>query len=166
MLRPVAIAIAAMLQNTAAHAQQGKDMAYYCTSEVATGLFYNKDLKRWVSTNFKPSDPFVLRLKFEETKMEKEYSFSTEELATYYTLTMTPKGTDNAAECRKYGSGTTAKMRVFDYLYFACNSNLTDYQINLKTGRFLAAYSVGYINGSDNNNDNPAMTAGTCTKIQ
>jgi hypothetical protein len=46
-----------------------------------------------------------------------------------------------------------------------CSASLKDYVFNLKQGRFLAVYAVGYVNGFDNNDNTPAIDGGRCTKI-
>ena len=46
-----------------------------------------------------------------------------------------------------------------------CYSGTSDYQFNFENNRFLQGYLHGYVDGKDNNDDNPAVSAGVCTKI-
>ena len=49
---------------------------------------------------------------------------------------------------------------------FSCLGNLHEYMFNLRTGRFLATYLEGYLDGKDNNENNPAVEGGICTKFE
>jgi hypothetical protein len=40
------------------------------------------------------------------------------------------------------------------------------YQFNLMNNRFTSYYLQGYVDGVDNNNNAPAVSGGTCTKIE
>jgi hypothetical protein len=48
---------------------------------------------------------------------------------------------------------------------FNRSASMSEYTINLVTNRFFAAYLQGYIDGKENNDNTPAVLAGTCTKI-
>jgi hypothetical protein len=152
---------------TAAHAQTPPDLAYFCTPQVTAGLYYNAPQKKWVGVPFKPPTPFVLRLKFQSTKKEKIYTFSQEEPVNYYTATMTEQGTSSPGTCRGQDRVFESPVKIVsDDRTFDCTLNITDYRFNLKSNRFLAAYIVGYVDGTDSNADNPSVTAGICTKIE
>ena len=45
---------------------------------------------------------------------------------------------------------------------FRCLGVRHDYRFNLENNRFLL---FGYFDGADNNENTPAVTGGTCTKI-
>lgn len=154
----------ALLCTTSVQAQDFKDASYFCTVEMAGGISYDGSSKRWQSTIFNPSGKFVLRLKFEHAKMEKLFSFSELEKVGYYSISMTNAGTNSPSVCRRYGGDTTPHVQIRDG-YFYCSRNLTDYKFNLRTNRFVSSYMVGYIDGEDKNDNTPAITAGTCTKI-
>jgi hypothetical protein len=56
-----------------------KSDQYICTTDKATGFFYEKNKKEWISTNFKSEDKFVIK----QTKPIKENSFSTYEVTKF-----------------------------------------------------------------------------------
>jgi hypothetical protein len=102
--------------------------------------------------------------------MEKLFSFSEkEELITYYVVTLTDKGKSNRIPCYDDGNANTEfryAIKLGSNYRVSCSSALTDYRFNLKTGRFLSGYLEGFVNGGeDAKSDTPALTAGTCTKI-
>jgi hypothetical protein len=41
-----------------------------------------------------------------------------------------------------------------------------DMQANLSNMRFLSTYAMGYLDGVDDNSNNPSIKAGTCVKIK
>lgn len=160
------ILTALFLLPLAAHAQDKGNHSYFCKTEVAGGLHYNETVKKWTSTSFKPQEDFVLRLKYVETKVEKIWQYaSKEEPVTYYSVTLTPKGTTSPYNCFAHDT-TNGQVRVTPTTMIVCNSNLTDYKFNLGGGRFLSAYLFGYVDGLDKNDNTPGVAGGTCTKIE
>jgi hypothetical protein len=127
---------------------QSKDVAYYCVSEVAGGLWYNEKTKKWEGVSFRPESKFVLKMIF---------------LHSNYDVTVTEAGKEYNLRCSEhYG-----KLGVGDqYKSFSCTTAVHDYRFNFVTNRFLAIYAHGYVDGKDNDDNTPGIEGGTCTKIQ
>ena len=160
---------AALFPATVAFAQS-KDVAYYCVGEAAGGLFYNEKTKKWEAiTGFVPFQRFVLKMKFLGARVRKERAI--EEQVSDYKVTVTESDQNIALSCRdddpnKSSDDPNKTVTVSDqFRTFSCATTSYDYQFNLGTRRFLSIYRYGYTNGNDNNDDNPSVEAGTCTKI-
>jgi hypothetical protein len=134
--------------------------SYFCTSEFAGGISYDAQSKSWRGTTFNTKgDNFVLSLKTERSRFEgKEFI---EEL----TVTVTKAGSSYAAACLDFTGPLHSTVTSSDG-FFRCSANVTDYTFSRKTNRFLSVYSVGYVTGSDDNENTPSVVGGTCTKIK
>ena len=44
--------------------------------------------------------------------------------------------------------------------------NSDNYKFNMKAGRFVEAYLMGYVNGRNTNDDTPVLSGGVCKKIE
>ena len=76
----------------------------------------------------------------------------------FFRVTTTDAGSNNINLCRDtsdngYVTSTFGEIR--------CTVNATYLVVGRETNRFLLAYSHGYVRGEDNNEDTPAITAGT-----
>jgi hypothetical protein len=140
---------------------QSKDAAYYCVAEFAGGLAYDAGTKKWQGASFRTDNKFVMRMKYVGSRGQG--SGLTGSL-TEYMVTITQAGDSYAAPCTDDGS-YEAKSVLSSNTWVFCNSSLADYKFNLKANRFLSVYALGYVDGTDNNDNTPAMTGGTCTKI-
>jgi hypothetical protein len=140
---------------------QSKDVAYYCVSDAAGGLWYNEKTKKWEGASFRAEQKFVLKMNFVRAGVRKEMI---EEQVTDYNIMVTASGKDTSLPCtRNYPNET---VTVADqYRSFSCTTVAHDYVFNLRTNRFLSIYPHGYVGGKDSNVDTPAIEGGTCTKI-
>jgi hypothetical protein len=136
---------------------EGRDAAYFCVQEAAGGLWYNTGTKKWEGAIFRPDNKFVLRMKYAATRT------SDREAVSLFRITVTPSGSNYASPCVEFPSDT---VELSSTGWMRCNANVTDYQFNINTNRFLAMYAVGYVNGRDDNSDTPSVSGGTCTKIE
>jgi hypothetical protein len=151
---------------SAAVAQVNKNAAYFCAAEVAGGLYYNSALKRWEASSFKADQKFVLRLKFLRARVQKgTFIFAAEESVTDYEVTITQSGSNFAGGCES-DSGAKEITVVNELGYVECQWSFGRLKFNLNSNRFLSAYLSGFVNGKENNDDNPAVLGGTCTKIE
>lgn len=132
---------------------------YFCVEELGGGLRFDETLKKWSAARFTANGKFVL-------KLDRQDDFVTDapnkERMQSYKVSITPNGRKIAAQC--VSSGLSFVIVDRDSV-IRCRSSLWDYAFNVRTGRYLGAYMQGYINGSDSNDDTPAITGGTCTKI-
>jgi hypothetical protein len=134
-------------------AQQSKEGAYSCAAESSGGIFYNDQTKKWEGTSFRPLSKFILRLKYVRTTTEGDE----------YAVTVTPSGRNDALPCISY---RTQLAQIDEFGFLVCRTESYNYKFNLKAGRFVEAYLMGYINGHDTNDDTPVVSGGVCTKIE
>jgi hypothetical protein len=141
---------------------QSKDLAYFCVGEAAGGLWYNQQTKKWEGHSSIPSQKFVLKIKFPDARVRKGAS---EKQASDYNITITKTGENTGLPCRGYDANETVTVSDLYGIFISCITSGNEYQFSLGTRRFLSIYRYGYTNGKDNNDDNPSVEAGTCTKI-
>ncbi len=134
-------------------AQQSNEGSYSCAAESSGGIFYNDQTKKWEGTSFRPLSKFTLRLKYVRTTTERDE----------YTVTVAPNGGNDALLCNPYG---TQLAQIDEFGFLVCRTDFYNYKFNLKAGRFVEAYLIGYINGHDSNADTPVVSAGVCKKIE
>jgi hypothetical protein len=126
-------------------------------------LAFNESLKKWEASKFRPEDKFVLKLQFVAMSSQKNILGKDEPVANF-DATLTKAGTNDGHPCFSEDPNQKVGM-TGDYDYLSCDYYPTEYQFNFKNNRFLAFYKFGYVNGRDNNDDTPAVSGGTCTKI-
>ena len=132
--------------------QQSKDGIYSCAAETSGGIFYNNQTKKWEGTGFRPLSKFVLSVKYVRTTTDVDE----------YAVTVMPDGSGDALAC----TADRTPLVQFDELDFlVCRTRFYNYKFNLKAGRFVEAYLMGYVNGQDTNDDTPVLSGGVCTKI-
>lgn len=154
--------VAGVVASPAAARFELKDATYFCTAEISAGLAFNKSTKKWESTTFKADEKFALKMKFLRVRKVNN-SLGKEEDVFDFNVSITMAGTNYASPCSYDGSYQGSPITVNPYDVFRCNSALTDYVFNGKTNRFLQMYVGHYIQGDGG--DTPAVTGGTCTKI-
>jgi hypothetical protein len=141
----------------------GVSSSYFCVVEASGGMAYDERMQKWVGTVFRPEGKFVLRLQSLAQRTEKGV-FDNYETVADYKIFITKSGTNFAQPCERWGStDPVVSQRGGGALY--CSDGVTDYGFNIAKGRFLVSYMRGYLSGRDNNDDTPAMSGGTCTKI-
>ncbi|MET4242744.1 hypothetical protein [Bradyrhizobium sp. RT10b] len=145
-----------------AQAVEAKNATYYCAVEMAGGLFYDENLKRWRSGTLRTDDRFVLKLKYLTTRMGKDL-VNRDEVVLTFNVAIVEGGSNTDAECRARDWSEVVEVRPNNYIF--CNAVLSDYVINLSNNRFLRNYMSGYVDGVENNKNTPAVSGGTCTRI-
>lgn len=167
MRKSTMTAVAVLALCGQAFAQVPEDGSYFCTVESSGGLSFNNSEKRWEGTRFKSTERFVLKLHmtgkrtvphlFDKNRTDQVYD---------YDVWLTQAGKSSPSRCfGMYPTPFSEKVVVRSVTRILCNSSLTEYQFNLETNRFLSAYLRGFVDGEDNNDNTPAVSAGTCTKI-
>lgn len=160
-MRPL-LTLAALVAFSTAANSQSKNWTFYCTIEASGGLSYDETQKKWVGGRFRSNEAFILRMVFKRTSSEKMPG-GKEELVNFYDATVTEKGTSNTKDC--ISANYAREVRLLSDNWFSCQVPLMEYEFNIPKGRFLQIYRIGFVNGQDNNNDTPAISGGTCTKI-
>jgi len=153
LLRILIWSVVAAMTVAVSFAQQTKEGAYSCAAESSGGIFYNDRTKKWEGTGFRPLSKFVLKLKYVRTTADGDE----------YAATITPGGRNDALPCLSY---RTQLARINELGFLVCRTEFYNYKFNLKAGRFVEAYLMGYINGQDINDDTPLVSGGVCTKIE
>jgi hypothetical protein len=120
---------------------------------VAGGLAYDAMTKKWIGTALNTNQKFVLRLQYRGRRETKGYG---DETIDDYEVTITDSGKSEGYRC--HGKNSLVGVFSSDGRMKPCQAMLVDYKFNLKNGRFLSTYAIGYVNGRDTNNE-------TCTKI-
>jgi hypothetical protein len=138
---------------TVGFAQGVKEGSYSCTAESSGGIFYNDRTKKWEGTGFRAQSKFTLRLKYARTTAAGDE----------YAVTITPGGRNDPLPCASYRSQLA---QIDDLGFLACRTDFFNYKFNLKAGRFVEAYLMGYTNGQDTNDDTPLVSGGVCTKTE
>ena len=161
-----AIAISAItpLGLSVSNAMAPKDASYFCTVELAGGLAFNQNLKKWESAKFRPERKFVLKLKYLTTRTQKDF-LGKDETVTDFNVTLTAAGSNSSEPCLKTGDEWSETVPISQYDFIACTAGLSEHYFNLKSNRFLTSYMLGYIDGKDNDDNTPVVSGGTCTKI-
>jgi len=134
-------------------AQQTREGAYSCAAESSGGIFFNDRTKKWEGTGFRPLSKFVLRLKYVRTTAERDE----------YGATITLNGRNDALPCLPY---RTQLAQIDELGFLVCRTDFYNYKFNLKAGRFVEAYLMGFTTGQDTNDDTPLVSGGVCTKIE
>lgn len=132
---------------------QQSDGLYSCAADSSGGIFYNNQTKKWEGTSFRPLSKFTLRLRYVRTENEKDE----------YAVTVTPNGANDPLPCLSYRA-QLAQIDEFGFL--VCRTDFYNYKFNLKAGRFVEAYMMGYVSGHDTNADTPVVSGGICKKTE
>jgi len=138
---------------TAGSAQQSNEGAYSCVAESSGGIFYNDQTKKWEGTRFRPLSKFILRLKYVRTTA----------LGDEYAVSVAPDGKNDPQSCTSH---RTQFALFAEPGLLTCRTEFYNYRFNLKSGRFVEAYLMGYVNEHDTNDDTPVVSGGRCTKIE
>jgi len=166
-----AILIASVTSANAQFVPSG-DASYLCTAEIAGGLAYDDEMKKWKGTTFETDKKrmsfgwdkkFVLRLKFLRSRIEK--FLSKDELVHDYRVTMGPAdGFTFELPCTGRGPDKAVPVDVFGWVRCS-GAGSFEHKFSLITNRFLSAYLDGYVDGLDIKEETPLVLGGTCTKI-
>ena len=158
------VAVFLLLSTISCAAQPIGDKAYYCEAQFSGGLAFSETTKRWGATTFRPSDKFVLKLKYLEKRLEKDALGKPVERY-HYRITTTDAGQSDPMPCFDFRN-EQATVWIGNGLYFNCEGVTRTYIFNLKANRFLSTYLNGFIDGVDNNDNTPFVAGGLCTLIQ
>lgn len=111
--------------------------SYLCISEAMGGVAYDSSTRKWEGTKFKNSNEKIILIKKNGVWKLKNFGSTFEK------------------DC--------GKMNEFGT--FRCNILFGEFLFNSKTKRFLKSFVAGYVDGEDNNDNTPAVMAGTCSPL-
>jgi len=159
----LATAIAAFITSQA-RCEPKAHASYVCTSQVTAGISFNDQDKRWVTTNVTKDEGFDLKINYLGRKIRKlpgiKWSVET------YNVSLAKQGENEPTICIDHSTEIAWEIDARDDLLQCVTiGGKTHFQFNLKNNRFLSASLYGYVQGQDNIDDTPAITAGVCTKI-
>jgi hypothetical protein len=118
---------------------------YICVGDQATGFHWNG--KAWAPATFRADDT-----KYLVTDLDPK---SDESAKGRFTVAVVPFGERTPSfACEELLS-----------LLYRCQGFYGQMSLNLSTLRWSSYYPHGYVNGEDNNKDNPAITIGRCSKL-
>jgi hypothetical protein len=140
-----------------------KDAAFFCVAEIAGGISYDEFSKKWHGAVFQTTEKFVLRLKFAGTQ-KGVLSYDKDTIYNSFSITVTESGSNYATPCNESGADKST-VRIGNYPGFTCFAGYSEYTVNVANNRYLKVYDIGYTDGKDNNDNTPAVSGGTCTKI-
>lgn len=111
--------------------------SYLCVSEAIGGIAYDSSTRKWEGTKFKNKNEKIILVKKNGVWKLKDFGSTFE---------------NDCGKMNEFGT-------------FRCDILFGEFLFNSKTKRFLKSYLVGYVSGEDNNNDTPAVMAGTCSPL-
>lgn len=147
-----------------AQAIEARSVSYYCTTDAAGGVNYDKQNQRWKSANFKPDKPFVLKLKLVGSSREKMFDWSPVSMVNRFEVLTTEAGSNFDRPCRNT-KDAKSPVEVWGDGWLFCDFNLTELRFNPSNNRFMTSYLIGYVDGDDNNENTPSISVGVCTKV-
>ncbi|EKS39846.1 hypothetical protein HMPREF9695_01807 [Afipia broomeae ATCC 49717] len=164
-LRAAVFGAISLSTQTPAFSLPSEDAAYFCTVLFSGGISYDSFSKQWGSAKFRPSEKFVLKLRFLQEREEPPYVPSLPPTKYKdFQISLTEAGKNTSRPCHNT-SNAKLPVSIDEYENAFCTSSLSGYRFNLKANRFLTWYAIGYVDGSDDNENTPSMGGGTCTKI-
>lgn len=153
------LAASLLFLGSAAQADVSRDASYFCTSEAAGGISYNSPAKQWEGTVFKPTVKFILKMQYQGTKTDElnvQYDLYRVKIADY--------GQNFSLPCVQLNHDGDIVWYSKEGM-LVCTTFANDLRFNPVNLRFLEFYQYGFLDGKDNNDDTPAISGGTCTKI-
>lgn len=155
------IVIALLLLTGSAGAQANKNVSYLCIEEIAGGLIYDQQKKRWEGTEFtEMKGKFLLRVTVDQTVQRKNIESRDEQVDEYIVSVQTLPG--KPRESRQTCFKDNRSESVFEGKTFRCRTIFTHYVFDFQTGRFLLAHLSGFVS---DDTGTPHIVGGSCTKV-
>ena len=140
-----------------------RSASFYCKVDFSGGVSFNEISKRWDSAQYVPVDRFNLKLQFISTDIRKNIRGDYEAVGNF--RAKITKQQSHMPSSWFPGECETNIAVKLDDPWFSCSSGPSHYNINLGLHRFLSAYMAGYVDGSENNDAMPSVSAGLCTQL-
>ncbi len=109
---------------------------YLCVSEATGGVSFDRNSQKWQGTALRNNNKILINKKNNKWTM---------------------KGFDSSLE--------NECTQPNEYGVMSCNKILGEFNFNIKTRRYISTYVAGYIDGSNNNDNTPAVEIGVCSKL-
>ncbi|MEM5473189.1 hypothetical protein WNZ14_15780 [Hoeflea sp. AS60] len=138
---------------------------YLCLPEATGGVWYDDKSNKWLGVKFTLDNERILfKIKKGET-IEKITFLGRKTTTLGYSVKLGSVGSLEENGCYRWEEFRSALVPISNEGFFRCTSNVLDYTLNLDTMRYLAVFAYGFVDGRDNNNSTPSITAGKCSKI-
>jgi hypothetical protein len=172
MLKPIFCFALATFSAVGASAQSvmldsaGYAGSYFCVSDAAGGVWFDKATNKWIGSTFSASERYVVKI-VQHSLMPDTLG----NMSTTYTVSVAAHGqqagegipcTSANGDLRKVDVGLNFIGETGE---FSCMQFGGEWVMNLKNMRFLQSYLWGYVDGVDDNRNTPYVQIGTCTKI-
>jgi hypothetical protein len=136
--------------------------AYFCHTDAVGGLQYSASAGKWIGTGFSPSGAFVLKVTRTGGHTAID-AIGQSEPVDDYAVDFTDQDSGYKSAC----GPNDGKVSIWaSTSVIRCFAMFEDMQANLSNMRFLSTYAMGYLDGVDDNSNNPSIKAGTCVKIK
>ena len=125
---------------------------YLCVADKTTGFLYDETTKEWVSYDFITKYKYIISPNLEDKKLwlfgeSQDFAFMVTEVGKDLPLTLCKSGANDVG-------------------ILFCWAPHVEFNINIKSGRYLKTHSYGYYNqdeSNDDNSSNPHMEIGKCS---
>lgn len=141
---------------------------YFCTADAVGGVRYNEVAGDWVGYQFEAGSRYVLNIRNNSEILDE---FNSEMRMTYF-IEFSEHGTGSdilanscSTKSNQLRSINPLASFISDSGYFSCNVAGGDLIVDLDTLRFLKSYTWGYVDGVDDNSNNPHIEIGDCSRI-
>ncbi|TXH32083.1 MAG: hypothetical protein E6Q98_25865 [Rhodospirillaceae bacterium] len=104
-----------------AAAVEPKDTSYFCVVEIAGGLMYDDTQKRWRGGALRTDEKFVLKLKYLNSQMKKNF-INKDELILSFNVSITQSGTSTPRDC--YSRDWTPIVEIGPGNHIFCNARV------------------------------------------
>lgn len=166
-MRPGFIGAAVICLTVApARAADKLDANYICTGLSAGGIAYNSTQKSWHGTIFREqNDIFVIQMKHLGT--DHQTAYGNDVVSDRFNVAIKRQSQKYPDPCvGKRGDLKNPAVTVLEPNgYISCTTIGWEYLFNPQIGRFTRTYPWGYVDGLDNGDNTPSITAGTCIKL-
>ena len=123
---------------------------YICIAEQTTGFWWNATTKAWEQAKFKGGDKWLIEELVPTKVLSRTFNYQVKKF-----------GQDVAQHlCERPLIGNERVTRIM------CGGLPYGLMMDTKTLRYQEFYSHGYVDGGDSTANTPAVTIGTCTKLE
>jgi hypothetical protein len=148
--------------------------SYLCIPQASGGVRWDESRREWNGASFRVGADDQLILKINAVKSKEWESFGWKLSAMTYLAVVRKLGEGDGVSCwgerERY---QPADLVGYGHIFmsprgkFRCEAhgNLTSYEFNLGTLRYIETYLAGFIDGKDTGGNTPFVSVGKCTRI-
>ncbi|WP_322884127.1 hypothetical protein U8C35_04240 [Sinorhizobium medicae] len=147
---------------------------YFCAPIAAGGVYWDKTTKEWRGTSFRVSEgeQFVFQTTVGDRMQWEAAGFSVAGIPYY--ANVLPLGGSGVACWGARAAYHPAHLVGHNHIFmsqdgsFHCGTygGLYHYAFDLTSGRYMATYYAGFIDGDDSGRNAPSIQIGKCTRIE